>query len=202
MKIISILIITLSSLMLTTEVNDFPKIDIGQEMHENTNEDVIYINEYAIADNYDIMGRAEEVDLTDEYTFLENVADTMNFGITRQIKIYQPEFKGQKQDEFSKFQENVIFYKANNGQDNYIEISFSENELLGECIHISDDNYKDSIIKNEKVKIFEYPNPQNKENVTGRAFFNIQGMNFKIKVYNISHEEFINIVRAIIIEYK
>lgn len=126
----------------------------------------------------------------------------MKLDITRQIKIYQPEFKGQKQEEFSVFQENVIFYKANNGEDNYIEFGFSENELLRECIHISDKEYKDSIILNEKVKIFEYQNPQNSKNITGKAFFYIDGMNFKVKVYNISHEDFIGIVKEIIKNYK
>ena len=95
----------------------------------------------------------------------------------------------------------MIFYKSNNGEDNFIEISFSENELLGECIHIDDNQYKDSFISNLKVKIFEYPNPENNENVTGKAFFYINGMNFKVKVYNISHEEFISIVREIIENY-
>lgn len=202
MKILSILIITLSSLMLATEEKGFSKIEIGQEMHESIMEDIIYVNEDVVIDSYDVLGRADEVDLIAEYTFLRNVADEMKLDITRQIKIYQPEFKGQKQEEFSVFQENVIFYKVNNGEDNYIEFGFSENELLGECIHISDKEYKDSIILNEKVKIFEYQNPQNSKNITGKAFFYINGMNFKVKVYNISHEDFIGIVKEIIKNYK
>lgn len=199
MKLISVLIITLSTLMMSTRVNDYPKIGTEQETIES--EDIIAINEDVINDSYDILGRAEEIDLTNEFSFINEVANVLNLQITRQIKIYQPEYKGQKHSEFSRFQENVIFYKSNNGEDNFIEISFSENELLGECIHIDDNQYKDSFISNLKVKIFEYPNPENNENVTGKAFFYINGMNFKVKVYNISHEEFISIVREIIENY-
>lgn len=199
MKLISVLIITLSTLMMSTRVNDYPKIGTEQETIES--EDIIAINEDVINDSYDILGRAEEIDLTNEFSFINEVANVLNLQITRQIKIYQPEYKGQKHSEFSRFQENVIFYKSNNGEDNFIEISFSENELLGECIHIDDNQYKDSFISNLKVKIFEYPNPENNENVTGKAFFYINGMKFKVKVYNISHEEFISIVREIIENY-
>ena len=53
-----------------------------------------------------------------------------------------------------------------------------------------------------KVKIFEYPNPENYNNVTGIAFFYIGDMNFRVKVYNVSHEKFIEIIRDSIREYK
>ena len=137
MKLISVLIITLSTLMMSTRVNDYPKIGTEQETIES--EDIIAINEDVINDSYDILGRAEEIDLTNEFSFINEVANVLNLQITRQIKIYQPEYKGQKHSEFSRFKENVIFYKSNNGEDNFIEISFFENELLGECIHIIED---------------------------------------------------------------
>ena len=96
----------------------------------------------------------------------------------------------------------MIIYKLMNEEYNFIEMNFSQNRLLGDCIHFSEELYQDSIIQGEKVKIFEYPNPENYNNVTGIAFFYIGDMNFRVKVYNVSHEKFIEIIRDAIKEYK
>ena len=42
------------------------------------------------------------------------------------------------------------------------------------------------MIEDEIVQIFEYPNPENQNNVTGLAYFTINGMNFRIKGYHIA----------------
>lgn len=202
MKIVAIIIVALSSVILSAELTEPLKTNMEQKVCINTEEDIICINEDVINDNYDILGRAEEVNLISEYDFLSKIVEKNKFKVTRQIKIYQPEFKGQKQSEFSKFQENMIIYKLMNEEYNFIEMNFSQNRLLGDCIHFSEELYQDSIIQGEKVKIFEYPNPENYNNVTGIAFFYIGDMNFRVKVYNVSHEKFIEIIRDSIREYK
>lgn len=62
--------------------------------------------------------------------------------------------------------------------------------------------FKDSIIQNEEVHIFEWKVPGDNSQRNCRAQFTVDGMNFVISTYNMSHEEFIKMVKTTIEEYK
>lgn len=201
-KLLSVFLMIMILMVGCTNVENNNQITNEDNINHVETKDDIYINDNIINMNYDIDGRAEEVNLLSEYSFLNTVLEQNNAVSSREIKIYLRAYKGQKREEYSKFQENTIIYKLENEDNNFVEMNFSENKLLGDCLHILEEDYKDSTIENEKVHIFEYPNPENKNNITGIAFFNINGVNFRIKVYNISHENFVKILRTTIKSYK
>ena len=200
--IVILVIFTIITILLNLEKNMEENNKATNETELNFENEIIYVNDNILITNYDIDGRAEEVNLINEYSFLSGILDKNNAEISRQIKIYQRDYKGQKREEYSKFQENTIIYKIKNDDENFIEMNFSENKLLGDCLHTLEESYKDSIIEDEIVQIFKYPNPENQNNVTGLAYFTINGMNFRIKGYNISHENFIKIIKTTIDTYK
>lgn len=201
-KLLSVFLMIMILMVGCTNVENNNQITNEDNINHVETKDDIYINDNIINMNYDIDGRAEEVNLLSEYSFLNTVLEQNNAVSSREIKIYLREHEGQEREEYSKFQENTIIFKLENKDNNFVEMNFSENKLLGDCLHILEEDYKDSTIENEKVHIFEYPNPENKENVTGLAFFNINGVNFRIKVYNISHENFVKILGTTIKSYK
>ena len=201
-KLLSVFLMIMILMVGCTNVENNNQITNEDNINHVETKDDIYINDNIINMNYDIDGRAEEVNLLSEYSFLNTVLEQNNAVSSREIKIYLREHEGQEREEYSKFQENTIIYKLENEDNNFVEMNFSENKLLGDCLHILEEDYKDSTIENETVHIFEYPNPENKNNITGIAFFNINGVNFRIKVYNISHENFVKILRTTIKSYK
>lgn len=163
--------------------------------------DLIYINPIGISSE-NMGGRGDDVDLLSEYDFLKRIADNNNLEIGSQMKIYIEEYEWQKAKDYSKFQENVIYYRDKDNEETSISINFSENDLLGEQIPVLHETIKTSIIQNQELQIFERQISENEENVVGKALFDINGMKFKINVYNISHEKFIEIIKSTIIEYK
>lgn len=180
--------------MVDNEISKIPSVSIQ-------NEDKIFVNQLGL-DNEDIDGRAEDSDLISEYNFLNEIAVLNNLKVTRQFKVYERAFKGQKREDYSLFQENVICYKQEVEEESSIIINFSELELLGECTPIFSSNLKDSTIQNEKVQIFERIISEEDNMVMGKALFNINGVNFKITVNDISHDDFVQIIKSTIIEYK
>ena len=201
-KLLSVFFMIMILMVGCTNVENNNQITNENNFSHVETKDVIYINDNFINMNYDIDGRAEEVNLLNEYNFLNSVLEQNNAVSNREIKIYLREYKGQEREEYSKFQENTIIFKLENRDNNFVEMNFSENKLLGDCFHILEEEYKDSTIENETVHIFEYPNPENKENVTGLAYFTVNGLNFRIKGYNISHKDFIRIIKTTINLYK
>lgn len=163
--------------------------------------DIIKINPPIITSEND-GARGVEVDLTYEYEFLKRIADANDLEISWQRKIYVPENNNQKWKEFSKFQENVVYYDFKDNKDTTIEITFSENELRGERIPIIHEGIESSIIQNQEVQIFAHYTSEGEKNITGKALFNIDGMNFKIFVYDVSQEDFVEIIKTTIIEYR
>ena len=97
---------------------------------------------------------------------------------------------------------NSVIYKFKDNRDYYVEMLFSENEILGTWKENSNNVFVDSVIENETVHLFEWKIAYDDYHNNARAQFNVDGMNFIVKAYDISHEEFIKIVESTIREYK
>ena len=90
--------------MLEDKITDSPIIEIE-------NNEVIDVNDFWNMQEIEYAARGEEVDLILENKFLKEIAKLNDLEISRQAKIYISEYEGQKNDEYSKFQENFITYR-------------------------------------------------------------------------------------------
>lgn len=181
------------------KITDF-EIEEDNTILVSEKEDSININLFGMNMYPSWDGKADERDLTGEYVFLKEIAEKNDLEISRQMKIY---IKDEEKGEYSKFQENFIIYKEkNNNEYSSIELTFSENEFIEEKVPADGEWIKPSIIENQKLQIFERQSLENEKNVTGKTLFNINGMNFRINIYNVSHEKFIKIIKTTIKGYK
>ena len=176
-------------------------IIINNPSNNKEYKDILIVNPLGMTSEND-GARGVDSDLIYEYEFLKRIAEANKMEISWQRKIYVPEYDGQKWEDFSKFQENVIYYDFKDNKEPTIEITFSENKLRGESIPVIHEGIETSVIQNQELQIFERQISEEEKNITGKALFNINGMNFKVYVYDVSHEEFIEIIRRTIIEYK
>lgn len=206
---LSTVFVTLIAVIFASNIKEYNNISenlsgdiiINNSSNNIEYKDIIKVNPLGITSEND-GARGIDSDLIYEYEFLKRIAEVNDLEVSWQRKIYIPENDNQKWEEFSKFQENVIYYDFKDNKNTTIEITFSENKLRGESIPVKHEGTETSIIQNQELQIFERQIPEEEKNITGKALFNINGMNFKVYVYDVSHEEFIKIIRTIIIEYK
>lgn len=195
-------------LMLSTgipNIKEYNNINVSGEkifVNKNDNEDIININNFYRIETEEYAVRGEDTDLISEYSFLRNIAKQNDLDIRHQTRVYISEYKGQKSDKYSKFQENDIIYRFKDNGDFRVEIKFSENEILDEWKENENKTFLESTIENEKVHIFEWKIPNDDYQNNFRAQFEINGINFIIKIINASHDECIKIIKTTIKEYK
>jgi len=207
-NVISVIFVTLVVAISVPNIKDYNEIRVsGEEIIEipskdTENKDCININDFYRIDTEEYATRGEDADLVAEYDFFNKIAEKNDLEISRQRRIYISEFDGQKAVEYSKFQENCINYHFKDNKAHYIEIKFSENEILDKWEENSDRTFLISNIENETVHIFEWAIPNDDHQSDCRAQFRINGMNFVIKIVNASHEESIKIIKTTIKEYK
>ena len=169
---------------------------------EDAYNDIINVNDYWSIQTIEYATRGDEIDLTSENIFLKEIAKLNNLEISRQLKLYISEDAKQKAEEYSKFQENLVTYRFNDNREFNVELRFSENEILDVWKENENVVFKDSIIQNEKIHIFEWEIPGDNSQRNCRAQFTVDGMNFIISTYNMSHEEFVKMIKITIGEYK
>jgi len=170
--------------------------------NDTNSNDIININDFYRIETEEYGVIAKEVDLISEYDFLKKIANQNELDISRQLKNYVPKHIVQKYEEYSDFQQNIIIFNFKDDRDFYIEIEFSENEILDTWKENSNKTFLDSIIESETVHIFEWKIPDDDYENNCRAQFTVNGMNFVIKIINASHEKSMNIIKTTIREYK
>jgi len=170
--------------------------------NDTNSNDIININDFYRIETEEYGVIAKEVDLISEYDFLKKIANQNELDISRQLKNYVPKHIAQKYEEYYDFQQNIIIFNFKDDRDFYIEIEFSENEILDTWKENSNKTFLDSIIESETVHIFEWKIPDDDYENNCRAQFTVNGMNFVIKIINASHEKSMNIIKTTIREYK
>lgn len=182
-------------------------ISSGDEVSEISSgnvvsEDVININNFYRLSTESYAVKAIEVDLISEYDFLKNIAKQNDLVVGGQLENYISQYIGQRYENYSKFQQNLInFYFIDDG-DFGVQIQFSENEILGTWKENENKTFLVSTIDDEMVHIFEWQIPGSDYENECRAQCTVNGMNFVIKIIDASHEESMNIIKSTIREYK
>lgn len=200
------ILITLMLSIGMSNVKDYDNINMsGEQINEIPvieNEDIININNFYRIETEEYAVECEEADLVLEYNFLERIAEQNNLNIRYQYKHFMPKHIVQKYKEYADFQQNMVIFNFKDNRDFYIEMKFSENEILDKWKENSSTSFLDSIVENEIVQIFEWKIPEDVYQNKCRAQFTLNGMNFIIEIINASHEEAMKIIKTTIREYK
>ena len=142
------------------------------------------------------------VDLMQEFNFLNNIYIPEYLNKTRQGKIYVRD--GRDDENYSKFnQYSIIFFDDSEQLEKSVSINFSKEKLLPDCIPSGIDLAEESIINNTKVKLFATKLLKiEPTKIWGEAYFEYNNYKIDIQVYRITEDEFIEIVKSIITEFK
>lgn len=184
--------------------------DITENVEKENYVDEININEIIIndfmgteGDVTDIDARCVDTDITEQFSFLNNIyipipLEEKNL---RQGEIYVRE--DLNDDDYSElYQYFIVYFDNSQPQTKSIEINFSKNELLPDCIPSAIETAKESLINNTKVKLFATEKKDAPSKIRGEAYFEYNGYKFDIEVTMITEEEFIEVVKSVITQVK
>lgn len=208
LDVLGTILVTLMLSVGMSNVKDYDNVNMsGEQINEMPvveveNKDIININNFYRIETEEYGVICEEADLTFEYDFLKKIAEQNNLIIRHQYKNFMPNHIAQKYEEYADFQQNIVIFNFKDNRDFYIEMEFSENEILDKWQETSSKTFLDSIVENEIVHIFEWKIPEDVYQNKCRAQFTVNGMNFVIEIINASHEESMKIIKTTIREYK
>lgn len=172
-----------------------------EDLKNEKNTDKININDFNSEDILEIDARWVDFDLLEEFDFLNSIYIPENLDKKRTGKIYVRE--NLKDDNYSVFNENcIMYYDDSEEEGQHININFSKNKLLPDCIPSGIETAKESIIDNTKVKLFATEMLRHPTKIQGEAYFEYSGYKIHIDVYRITQEEFINVVKSVVKEIK
>lgn len=180
------------------------KINVGEaideEYKENEN-DLIKINEYFITNMVDIDAKMIEVDLKTEFNFLKNIYIPQYLNNIKQGKIYvRSNINDANYSIFKQY--SITFFDNSEPEGKCVSIDFSKNELLPDCVPSNIDSAEESTIDGIKVKLFAVKQKNDSTKIQGEAYFEYEDYKFDIKVYRITKDDFIQIIKSIIKEIK
>lgn len=184
------------------ELND--KNIENNEFNEIEKEDIININSYQLASqltsiaDMDIDGKWIDSDLSQELQNLKNINFPTYLVNIRQGKIFVKSNENDK--EYSKLSSYFLIASATNGNNANVQINISIDEYAINCYWNYDDlkDKESSFINNTEVKLFMSENSEDKAKISGIAFFEYDNYKYRIEVYKISQDEFIEIIRTIV----
>lgn len=178
--------------------------DIIEENVEKENDvDEIIINDFTSGetDLTSIDAKWVDTNITEEFSFLNNIYIPL-----KEKKIIQGEIyvrKDLNDNAYSMLKQYYIsFCDDSQPQTKSIEINFSKNKLLPNCIPSAIETAKESIINNMKVKLFAVEKKDTPSTIRGEAYFEYNGYKFDIEVSMLTEEEFIEVVKSVITEVK
>ncbi len=166
--------------------------DINEEK-----EDSIIFNSGTIKSSADIDGKFEEIDLKQEFRFIDKIDIPDNLKLVRQGKMFVK--PNAKSVEYSKLRQYVLMYYEETDKDpSFIEITFTtEDKILG-CMLPNEADMKSSIINGKEVKLFKGDYLSDRSKIVGNAFFEISGYKFFVEAHKTDENEFLNTVKSIL----
>lgn len=167
-------------------------------------EDIININSYQLANqltsiaDMNIDGKWIDSDLSKEFQNLNNINFPTCLVNIRQGKLFVKSNKDDK--DYSKLLSYGLTASATNGDNANVQINISIDEYAISCYWNYDDikDKESSFINNTEVKLFMSQNSEDKTKISGIAFFEYDNYKYRIEVYKISQDEFIDIIRSIV----
>lgn len=182
---------------------DLSKIDtsnIEELENQNTNlrrKDIIVFNENRIKSmTDDIAGMWVNANLAEEFDFVKNIYVSNEYNNRRQGKIY---VNASKEDtNCSKlYQYDLLYYMDGNNAPS-IEIIFTKEDKILACMLPNEDDFPNSTISGQEVKLSKHENIEDKSKINGEAFFEHSGYKFYVEARKIDENDFINIIRMIL----
>ena len=172
----------------------------AEDLESNINEekeDSIIFNSGTIKSSADIAGKFEEIDLKQEFSFIEKIDIPDNLKLIRQGKMFvKPD---EKSVEYSKLRQYVLMYYEETDTDpSFIEITFTtEDKILG-CMLPNETDMKNSIINGKEVKLFKEDYLKDRNKIVGNAFFEISGYKFFVEAHKTDENKFLDTVKSIL----
>ena len=171
-----------------------------EDLESNINEekeDSIIFNSWTIISSVDIDGKFEEIELKQEFDFIDKITIPNNLKLVRQGKIFVK--PNSESVEYSKLRQYVLmYYEDTDKNPSFIEITFTtEDKVLG-CMLPDEADMKSSIINGKKVKLFKGDYLEDRNKIVGNAFFEINGYKFLVEAHKTNENEFLDTVKSIL----
>lgn len=207
-------IVTGTNILNNSQVqNKFYEIASKNELNDNTVEnnkiekdDIININSYQLLSNasltnitdMDIDGKWVETDIFQDFKNLSNIKFPEELVNVRQGKTYVR--ANENDEEYSKVESYSLSASATNGNNASVQINISKDRYPLNCYWNYDDvkDKESSFINNTEVKLFIGKNGEDNTKISGIAFFEYDGYKYRIEVYKITQDEFLDIIKAIV----
>lgn len=211
-NIISPVLISLSILFIMvincySEFNQKNIISKNEFEYSNQIEDEINFNEILFGDlSDDLNGKLIDDDVMNKFNFQNNLVIPKDFSLVRQAKIYEVELP--RIEKYVSYQGyKMIFRKKQNGSNDYIELNISKNIFVLNFINKKNRNFKEfnsSKINGVEVKLFKSRTIENENDtqIDCDAYFKWNDYNVYIKAKGITHDEFVDLVKSVILEFK
>lgn len=171
-----------------------------EELESNINEekeDSIIFNSGTIKSSADIDGKFEEIDLKQEFDFIDKIVISDNLKLVRQGKVFVK--PNSKSVEYSKLRQYVLMYYEETDKDpSFIEITFTTEEKVLGCMLPDEADMNSSIINGKEVKLFKGDYLGDRNKIVGNAFFEISGYKFFIEAHKTDENEFLDTVKSIL----
>lgn len=171
-----------------------------EDLESNINEekeDSIIFNSGTIISSVDIDGKFEEIELKQEFDFIDKITIPNNLKLVRQGKIFVK--PNSESVEYSKLRQYVLmYYEDTDKNPSFIEITFTtEDKVLG-CMLPDEADMKSSIINGKKIKLFKGDYLEDRNKIVGNAFFEINGYKFLVEAHKTNENEFLDTVKSIL----
>lgn len=143
----------------------------------------------------------EDVNLKEEFVFLNNLYIPDNLKEIRQGKVYTKQ--NLEDNDYSEFRQySIMFTDSSEEEISNIELVFSNKKLLSDCIPVGLENADTSVIEGVNVKIFATERLNEPSLISGEVYLEYNNYNYDIKCYRLSQEEFLKTINSLIQEIK
>ena len=177
--------------------NNNIKISKNDNTIKETNDVIIFNEGDSGRELADIDAKFEDEDLKQEFGFINNIKMPEGMELTRQGKILvRP---SQDSEDYSKLRQySLIYCNKDEANSPYIEIIFTKENTILDCMLPDENEMKTSIISGTEVKLLGGKNLQDETKIAGESFFKKGDYKFYVEAGKINKDDFINIIKSIL----
>lgn len=183
---------------------DNPDIDyINKEEINAPESDTIIFNTENIESVASISGMVVDVDgewkdsnIEEKFGFLKNIDILKQYDHLRQGMVYVKE--NVEDTDYSKLQQYHLIYYMDGNNAPSIEIIFTKEDRILQCMLPNENDLPSSTINGHKVKLFKTENFFDNSKINAVAFFEYDDYKFYIESHKIDENDFIDLVKAIL----
>ena len=188
--------------------NQLGKVDNSNVENVNNEKEVIQndniiFNTESIKGTASISGKVVDVDgewkdtnLEGEFGYIKNIDILKQYEHLRQGMVYVKE--NVEDTEYSKLQQYELIYSMDGNNAPSIEIIFTTENKILQCMIPKENDLSSSIINGQEVKLFKTENFFDNSKINGEAFFEYNDYKFYIESHKIDENDFIDLIKAIL----